>query len=604
MNQNFLKKIFPILIIFSLITGNLVLAQPISRGRGIPQPEEIAPEFKFIFPKSGDEIRGEIQIKGRIKDANSVEFYYQIPGVFSPIYLGSGQVRGENLWEYSWNTNLTPNSDYQLFAKISNPYGEYFGEKITITIENEIERDEEKEERKREEIEEVKEAIEKEKEKIKEKKEEIEKEVVKKTKEGVEKSKGILEEEQKKEIELEIKEKLDKGKEEIKKGFDEITELTKKEENLEKEIVEKKEKEKDIKKKIEEIKKKIKELEKVEKRAEAAGIIEQKEQSEIIKKSKKIELESLLEEKEKIEKELEKSEKRKEEIQVEKEKKEEKILKKATEPIRTIERIIRPEKKDQILKIEEGIKEEIKTSLSQLEKEISEREEIKAEKKEILLKDSDKDGLSDEFELLVGTDSLNPDSDGDGFLDSNEYELGYDPLKPGPADKIIFSDPRKVKPKKADIYYVERVRTITLPAGQLGIKIEGKGLPNSFATIYIYSRPIVMVTKIDGNGNWSIVLDRPLADGTHEAYIAVTNNRGEITARSEPFVFEKSGERIVAITVAGLLAERVVSPIQLYQFSFLILTISLIILGIGIALFIIGISIQKRLKREGKSNLG
>lgn len=108
-----------------------------------------------------------------------------------------------------------------------------------------------------------------------------------------------------------------------------------------------------------------------------------------------------------------------------------------------------------------------------------------------------------------------------------------------------------------------------------------------------------MVTKTDGNGNWSIVLDKSLADGTHEVYTTVTNNHGEIEARSEPFIFEKSGERMVAITVSGLLTEKAIPPLRTYQFGFLILTISLIILAIGIALVIIGISTQRRLKKEG-----
>jgi len=42
--------------------------------------------------------------------------------------------------------------------------------------------------------------------------------------------------------------------------------------------------------------------------------------------------------------------------------------------------------------------------------------------------DSDKDGLSDYWELKFKTDPLNPDSDGDGFLDGVEIDHGFDPL--------------------------------------------------------------------------------------------------------------------------------------------------------------------------------
>ena len=42
--------------------------------------------------------------------------------------------------------------------------------------------------------------------------------------------------------------------------------------------------------------------------------------------------------------------------------------------------------------------------------------------------DSDGDGLSDDQELLLGTDPLNPDTDGDGYPDGLEVALGSNPL--------------------------------------------------------------------------------------------------------------------------------------------------------------------------------
>jgi len=44
-------------------------------------------------------------------------------------------------------------------------------------------------------------------------------------------------------------------------------------------------------------------------------------------------------------------------------------------------------------------------------------------------KDSDKDGLSDEEELKIGTNPEKWDSDDDGLGDREEKELGFDPLK-------------------------------------------------------------------------------------------------------------------------------------------------------------------------------
>jgi len=42
--------------------------------------------------------------------------------------------------------------------------------------------------------------------------------------------------------------------------------------------------------------------------------------------------------------------------------------------------------------------------------------------------DSDEDGISDEDELVLGTDPENPDSDGDGDTDGEEAESGTNPL--------------------------------------------------------------------------------------------------------------------------------------------------------------------------------
>ena len=45
--------------------------------------------------------------------------------------------------------------------------------------------------------------------------------------------------------------------------------------------------------------------------------------------------------------------------------------------------------------------------------------------------DSDKDGLTDAQEALLGTNPLNADTDGDGYLDGAEVKSGYNPLGAG-----------------------------------------------------------------------------------------------------------------------------------------------------------------------------
>lgn len=503
MAKNLFKKNLSILIVFGLIISSFALAQGHGQIQGKKageqqkgeKIEEIMPNFEFIFPKEGERIQGEIVVRGKVKNATLVEFYYQVPGAIFAVYLGSAQLMGENLWEFEWNTNLTPNGNYEIFAKIINQYGEYESPRIKIEIKNEIPRDAKKEEERKKEVEKAEEEIKKEEEKMAEKKEET-KEII---------SQGIENEEVKKDVQEKTEELLKKSKEVL---------------HLEKEI-EKAEKEKNEREKTEE---KIINL--------------------------KTKLKDLQEEKENLKKE---------------------IVEKAKPPA-----------------------EKTASLLEDLEKKIEEKEEIKIEKSQILLQDSDGDGLSDQEEIRLGTNLFNPDSDGDGFLDGVEIKAGYNPLRAGPADKIIYQDPQKVLPKKADIYRVERIEKVVLANGEIGLKFSGKGLPNSFITLYIFSLPIVVVVKTDQNGHWEYTLDRPLADGEHRVYATLTNNHGEIEARSETFVFVKSGEKIFRIFEAPAEA---ISPVKALEKPFIILVLSIIILALAIALIIISVLTKRKIEK-------
>lgn len=70
------------------------------------------------------------------------------------------------------------------------------------------------------------------------------------------------------------------------------------------------------------------------------------------------------------------------------------------------------------------------------------------------------------------------------------------------------------------------------------IKFSGKGLPNSFVTLFVYSQePLIAIVKTDENGNWNYTLKKSLEDGEHKVYAAATNNQGRIVAKSKPFTF-------------------------------------------------------------------
>ncbi|MFH0873880.1 MAG: L,D-transpeptidase family protein [Candidatus Komeilibacteria bacterium] len=56
--------------------------------------------------------------------------------------------------------------------------------------------------------------------------------------------------------------------------------------------------------------------------------------------------------------------------------------------------------------------------------------------------DSDKDGLTDDWEIILGTDLLNPDTDGDGHKDGEEVMAGFGPTSTSTSKvskKIIVS---------------------------------------------------------------------------------------------------------------------------------------------------------------------
>ena len=52
--------------------------------------------------------------------------------------------------------------------------------------------------------------------------------------------------------------------------------------------------------------------------------------------------------------------------------------------------------------------------------------------------DFDHDGLSDDFEIEIGTDPKNGDTDGDGLADGREIELGTNPLDPDTDDDGVL----------------------------------------------------------------------------------------------------------------------------------------------------------------------
>lgn len=521
-----MKKIIYFLLIFGLIIGSFVFAKTMEPGQsngGTQGPGSMGgdiavqmPQVEFIYPTEGGTLKGVENLKIKVKEAYSVEFYLRRPESLQEIYLGKAASAEDDCWQLIWDTIQTPNGEYLFFPKITNKYGQYSSSEIKIKIDNEIQRYEAEEEVINQQ---VQQADQIEEQQIQET-QTANQSIVQESQNSTQQSLEYMEEEGKEEVKLKVEEKLEESSQELKKNLEEFSEKVKEEVNAPHE--------------------------------------------------------------------------KKKEIQQEKEEIKKDILEKTSSPIKLIEEKAKEEDRGKFLEFKEILEKETKSSLEKLEEKINDLEGERAKIVEEISKDSDKDGLTDQEEIRLKTNPFNPDTDGDSYLDGAEYKTGYNPLKPGPADKIIYQDPQKVEPKKTNVYKVERVEAVILPGKEVGLKFEGKGLPNSFVTVYVFSSAIVMTTRTDGNGSWSLVLDKALSDGYHEVYVAVTDNQGEITARSDPLVFLKSGEKVAAIVLGAFPTEETIFPTKAVEKSFLLLIVGIIALAIGIALTSIGFLTRKR----------
>lgn len=169
---------------------------------------------------------------------------------------------------------------------------------------------------------------------------------------------------------------------------------------------------------------------------------------------------------------------------------------------------------------------------------------------EAITNDSDSDSVSDYDELYVFlTNPLDPDTDTDGTSDSDEITKGSNPAVSGTtpiAYEDILTQGTLVSEDVLSVTVVEagEIETVGAEKSLKNIVFRGKGLPNSFVTLYIFSDPIVVTTRTNQNGEWEYVFDRELSDGRHEVYVAVVGSAGKVVAKSNPLPFVKQAEAV------------------------------------------------------------
>ncbi len=261
--------------------------------------------------------------------------------------------------------------------------------------------------------------------------------------------------------------------------------------------------------------------------------------------------------------------------------------------------------------LDEGIKDTILGQTTKEESDILEKKKkiinrIEAKKEpEDTLKDSDNDGISDYDEIYIyETDPFSADSDNDGYIDGTEVLRGFDPKNSSLNAIVVYENPQKSGDTEEGLFAISKIEIIDedITAGIQNIEtsessgkvlFEGKSLPNSFITLYIFSIPTVVTVKTDEDGNWNYVMDTELENGDHEIYVAMTDNSGKILAKSKPMPFVKEAfavtvdKNLLSIQLDG-------SKPSFFNLGYLYITMLILIFLIGIVLTVIGVKVNFR----------
>ncbi|MFZ2253499.1 MAG: Ig-like domain-containing protein [Minisyncoccia bacterium] len=218
---------------------------------------------------------------------------------------------------------------------------------------------------------------------------------------------------------------------------------------------------------------------------------------------------------------------------------------------------------------------------------------------ENIVQDSDTDGIFDYDEInLYRTNPFAADTDGDGYIDSIEVRLGYNPHDSNSEALVVYESPKETGIEREDILVIESISTLAYEDGEqeslkpLRAIISGKGLPNSFVTLYVYSTPIVVTVKTDNEGSWSYVFDKELEDGDHQIFAGITDNAGRIVAKSQSFSFVKTAEAFGG--VKPTLQSSTVNQPSFIQEDSMLLVGSIAVSALGLVLILLGLHASRR----------
>jgi hypothetical protein len=254
----------------------------------------------------------------------------------------------------------------------------------------------------------------------------------------------------------------------------------------------------------------------------------------------------------------------------------------------------------------------LKSRFEELQKRIETFEELRrVASQKSSSADTDSDGISDFDEInLYRTNPEIPDSDNDGVNDGVEIMRGFDPLDATaeaiinyemPQDTFGLIENELLKVEEVTPFVKTEDPTVA-PIVQASIK--GKGLPNSYVTIYIFSTPTIVTVRTDEDGSFEYTFEKELEDGEHEVYVAVTDNTGAIMARSNPFRFIKEAQAFTPVNAAGSVVPTSQSFREIQVLDSYNIAIGLGILALGIILLMLGGGLREKnfLKMTSPSN--
>lgn len=220
--------------------------------------------------------------------------------------------------------------------------------------------------------------------------------------------------------------------------------------------------------------------------------------------------------------------------------------------------------------------------------------------REDLRSDSDEDGISDYDEIAIyHTNPFNPHTVPGELSDGEKVRRRIDPLSEE-EHTIPFENPRTSGGPTVNNYIVESLKvtgTTTSPLLQEEVAdkltFTGRGLPDSFVTLYIFSTPVIVTVETDNEGKWSYELDRELPDGEHEMYVATVDNSGKIVAKSSPVPFVKVANAAALGTSLG--GPQTGTSIRS---SFVMIVVTVSVIAILIMILLVGRNSRNRITGE------